>query len=115
MRNIVYSCLVGVFIAAEASAGSPGWFDAGKVTRLHTGHGDGSFLFSTEVNIAVSGCPATTLGYLVKDTASNGNRIYSTLMAAYMAQKPVSIYVTGQCIIERPEVGAIQIKEVPYY
>jgi hypothetical protein len=103
------------FIAIEAWAGSPSWVNVGKVTRLHTGHGDGIFLFSTEANVTTTGCPATNLGYVVRDAASNSNRLYSTLMAAYMAQKPISIYVTGQCIIERPEVGAIQITEVPYY
>lgn len=115
MRYFLLGSLILTVISSPASAGSPGWFDAGKITRIHSGHGDGAFLFSTEINLSVAGCPATTLGYVVKENASNSSRIYSTLLAAYMAQKPVSVYVTGACLIERPEINAVQLKEVPYY
>jgi hypothetical protein len=114
MRRLIVSCALWLSIISNVSAAPASWVDAGKITRIHSGHGTGSFLFSTEVNVKVQGCN-DGLGYVVKDDATNSNRIYTILLAAYASGKPVSIYVSGLCIMERPEVNAVQIRETPYF
>ncbi|TVZ41920.1 hypothetical protein P886_1271 [Alteromonadaceae bacterium 2753L.S.0a.02] len=92
-----------------------GWENAGKVTRVHSGHGNGPYAFSTEININVDGCTQNNVGYFVSETNSASERIYSLLLAAYMSGKPIAIYTTGECISSRPEVNAVQIKETSYF
>lgn len=113
MRSI-YFLFLSVVFSLECIAEPAGWYDAGKVTRVHSGHGNGTFLFSTEKNLNIAGCQEN-YGYNVKEDASNSNRIYSTLLAAYASGKPVAIYITGVCLNGRPEVNAVQIKETGYF
>lgn len=93
-----------------------GWEKAGKVTRVHSGHGDNSaYAFSTEVNINLDGCEGKNVGYFVAEGSGASDRIYSLLLAAYLSGKPVAIYITGQCILSRPEVNAVQFTDTPYF
>lgn len=104
-------------LSATVQALPAGWYDAGKVTRVHSGHGGNTiFLFSTEKNLGidVAGC-FNSFGYMVKETGTNSNRIYSLLLTAYTSGKPVAIYLTGSCIETRPEVNAVQITETSYF
>lgn len=95
------------------------WQNAGKVTRVHTGHGTTEhgpyFLFSTSTKIQVAGCE-NSYGYVVNETITSADRIYSTLLMAYASGKDIAIFTTGRCSAgNRPEVNAIQIKEVDYF
>jgi uncharacterized membrane protein len=102
------------FALAFSSAAYGGWADAGQVTRIHSGHGDGGFYFSTSLTATVAGCD-NTVGYYVNEKLTNANRIYSILMYAHAAGKDVAIYTTGLCAAGRPDVNAVEIKETPYY
>jgi hypothetical protein len=94
------------------------WNDAGKVTRIHSGHGDlaygKTFAFSTAVHISVADCN-NTAGYFVNEDLTSASRIYATLLLAYATEKQISIYTTGKCLDNRPEVNAVQIKDTPYF
>ncbi len=95
------------------------WQNAGKVTRIHTGHGTPEygpyFLFSTSTKIQVTGCE-NNYGYIVNETITSADRIYSTLLMAYASGKEVAIFTTGRCsAANRPEVNAIQIKDTDYF
>ncbi|WP_086932460.1 hypothetical protein [Agarilytica rhodophyticola] len=91
------------------------WHDAGKVTCVHSGHGNGPFAFSTEVNINIEGCSQKNFGYFVNETNSAAERMYSLILAAYMSGKSIAIATTGQCISNRPEVDAVQFKDTTYF
>ena len=97
-----------------SSATLADWHDAGKVTRLHSGHGTGIWFFSTEKHAHVEGCD-NSYGYNVSSTKDNSERQYSLLMAAYMAGEPVAVATTGECLEGRPQVNGVQIRETSYY
>lgn len=104
--------VIFIFSAVEINAG---WHDAGKVTRVHSGHGNGPFAFSTETNINISGCTEENVGYFINESNSASDRIYSLLLAAYFTGKPIAISTTGQCISGRPEINAVQLKDTTYF
>lgn len=96
----------------------PQWYDAGRVTRVHSGHADdanaGAFAFSTETEFALSECVGSS-GYFVPDSSRAAQRIYATLLMAQAQAKLVAIALTGQCLRGRPEVTAVQIKDGSYF
>lgn len=95
---------------------SAGWKNVGKVTRLHSGHSGSVWAFSTKIQAhTVQGCTTKNQGYFVNGDLEHSERMYSLLMAAYMSGKDVAIYTTDNCLHGRPEVNAVQIKEVPYF
>jgi len=92
-------------------AHASGWYDVGKVTRVHTGHENaGVAYFSTEIQIN-SVCPAQQSGYAYSTDDSNGILIYSELLTSYVKKLPISIYVTDQCLASRPQVNAVQFRD----
>jgi hypothetical protein len=114
MSWMVFSGLMAFSGAALAD-----WYDVGKVTRIHTGHGTAEygkyFLFSTARQIQVPGCD-NNYGYMVDENITSANRIYSTLLMAYASGKEIAIFTTGRCAPgNRPEVNAIQIRDVNYF
>lgn len=107
--------LVLVLLSTAANAAFSGWADAGKVTRVHSGHGNGgSWAFTTEKHIAVEGCE-NRFGYFAKPNQDNTDRMYSLLLAAYIANKPVAVFTTGSCLNGRPEVNAVQFKDGTHF
>jgi len=90
------------------------WVEAGKVVKVHSGHTEEVLYFTTEIQHEVNGCNNTT--YTYSGDGKHGDRILSILMAAYLSQKPVAIYLNGTCLHAQPEVDAVQMKEtgVPY-
>jgi len=92
-----------------------GWADVGSVTRVHSGHNNGTvFAFSTETMINVAGCTSDR-GYFVSEDSNSSNRIYSLLLTAYTTGEQVAIYTTGGCLEGRPEVNAVQFKKTSYH
>lgn len=96
------------------SVANAGWVEAGKVVKVHSGHAEDVMYFTTETQHQVNGCNNSTYTYAGSD--KHGDRILSILLAAYLSQKPVAIYLTGACLQAQPEVNAVQMKEigVPY-
>jgi len=106
-----------VLFACHGVRAEQGWFDAGLVTRIHSGDVGGHvYAFSTVAQYSVTSCGDNIHGYFVTDDASgSAKRIYATLLLAYSMNKNISIYLTGACPSGRPEVGAVEIKDVGYY
>jgi hypothetical protein len=104
----------GLFLLLLPGAVYADWQAVGKVTRVHSGHGKDVFCFSTEKQIEVPGCE-NRYGYMVSDDNRASERIYALLLTAYTSGKSVSIYTTGSCLQSRPEVDAVQLRDVDYY
>lgn len=114
MKEIFLAAWMIVF-SAHASA-NQGWFQAGKVTRLHSGHSAAIFLFSTEKQLSAGpDCGDNSHGYMVTNDAESGRKIYATLLLAYSMGKNVSIFLTGDCANGRPTVNAVQINDTDYF
>lgn len=116
--KVKYFCWV-LFSAVANSSQATGWHEVGEVTRLHTGHGSGSFnngaiYFTTKTQVNVEGC--SNKGYTFDENNENSDRIYSLILSAYLSKQPISIYVTGSCFGSRPKVDAVQYKNsgVPF-
>lgn len=111
-----YSAVIFVlFFSIVTQASASGWYDAGKVTRVHTGHGNGTFAnstiyFSTINQFVVESC-SSNAGYTFDENNPNAERIYSLLLSAYVSKLPVSIYVTGDCLSGRPKIDAVQFRD----
>ncbi|MCL6270754.1 hypothetical protein M3P05_12550 [Sansalvadorimonas sp. 2012CJ34-2] len=103
-----------IFFSVSSNAYSASWENVGLVTRVHSGHGIGYFLFSTEKQINVNGCD-NRFGYDVNENLKSSDRIYSLLLTAYTTGKPVAIYITGNCLGGRPEVNAVQFTDTGYF
>ena len=105
----IFFFLVSLSIRANA-----GWVDGGKVTKIHSGHSEDVLYFNTEVQHEIAGCNNST--YIYVGIGKHGDRMLSVLLAAYLSQKPVSIYLVGGCLHAQPEVNAVQMKEsnLPY-
>jgi hypothetical protein len=108
------SISIGLMFLLLPSVVYADWQPVGKVTRVHSGHGKGAFCFSTEKQIEVPGCE-NRYGYMVSDDNRASERIYALLLTAYTSGKSVSIYTTGSCLQSRPEVDAVQLRDVDYY
>ena len=102
--------VISLIVLFSSSIHAAGWYDVGKVTRVHSGHGDSVMYFSTESQVSNPLC-SYNIGYTFSANESNTNRIYSLLMSAYISKTPVSIFVTDACILQRPQVNAIQLKD----
>lgn len=107
--NKVIEALFLIIISSNVFA--QGWHDVGNVTRVHSGHGNGIMYLSTSTQIAVEGCTVNNAGYTYSEAATNSDKIYSLLLSAYVSKKPVTIYVTGQCLSNRSEINAVQYKD----
>ncbi|MPY24346.1 hypothetical protein [Shewanella sp. YLB-07] len=104
-----YGIAVILFLTSSVvQAGS--WNEVGKVTRVHSGHGDGVVYFTAEIQKSNATC-TVNVGYSLSDNASNTDRIYSLLLSAYVSKQPVSVYLTGDFLAGRPEINAVQFKD----
>lgn len=115
LRLLTALFAIAIAMTCTTAHAVQGWFRAGKVTRIHTGHNGGQILlFSTETQWG-AGCGDDAHGYHVGNDSESARRIYSTLMLAYALNKNVSVFMTGSCISGRPAVDAIQINDTDYF
>jgi hypothetical protein len=108
-RSMLTAAVLGLLLAtaSPAHAAQQGWVQSAKVTRIVvTIDGGINFRLNPELSGCVSQSGYGPLYASVYPAHPGINRIHSVLMAAYLSDKPISVYfVDGQCKVGEVLLG----------
>ncbi|MEJ1383445.1 MAG: thrombospondin type-1 domain-containing protein, partial [Candidatus Sedimenticola sp. (ex Thyasira tokunagai)] len=111
MKKSFVSLLFLLFF--EISASHAGWSEEGIISHLsiHSGNAIFASLSSLSASDTQAACSTTNnagqFGFGLRELYSQ--QLFSMLLSADMASRPVKVFLTGECIQGRPQINGLKI------